>query len=97
VQSSLASQDQGFTNHSLISRRISRHRDIYDKDTKENMQEGIQIQAMFEKQQQERQWLATNMTKQHRKEGQEVAEFEEQLQRWSHGFLLCRVQKRGVT
>jgi hypothetical protein len=63
VQSSLTSQDQGFANQSLISRRISRHRDIHDKDTKEDMQEDIQIQTMFEKQQQKRKWLVTDMTK----------------------------------
>lgn len=37
VQSSLASQDQGFTNQSPIPRQISRHGDIHNKDTKEDI------------------------------------------------------------
>ena len=58
------------------------------------MQEDIQMQGMFEKQQRERQWLASQVTKQHRKEGQEISEFEEQLRKWANGCPLCKLQKK---
>ena len=58
------------------------------------MQEDIQIEAMFEKQQRERQWLASQVTKQHREEGQEIAEFEEQLRKWANRCPLCKLQKK---
>lgn len=35
------------------------------------------------------------MTKQHRKEGQEIAEFEEQLRRWANRCPLCKLQKKS--
>lgn len=49
---------------------------------------------MFEQQQRERQWLALSITKQHRQEGQEIAELEEALRKWVNQCALYKVQKR---
>jgi superfamily II DNA helicase RecQ len=53
-----------------------------------------EIETVFERQQQERQWLASKVTRQCREEGQEIAEFEEQLRKWANGCPLCKLQKR---
>ena len=63
--------------------------------SQDKMQDGIQIEAMFEKQQRERQWLVSQVTKQHRKEGQEIAEFEKQLREWANQCPLCKLQKKS--
>ena len=63
--------------------------------SQDKMQDGIQIEAMFEKQQRERQWLVSQVTKQHRKEGQEIAEFEKQLREWANRCPLCKLQKKS--
>jgi hypothetical protein len=75
VQSSLVSEDGGFINQIPIP---GRH---LQEEVQDKMQDDIQIEAMFKKQQRERQWLASQVTKQHQEEGQEIAEFEEQLRK----------------
>jgi hypothetical protein len=40
-----------------------------------------EIETVFERQQQERQWLVSKVTRQCREEGQEIGEFEEQLRK----------------
>jgi len=60
-----------------------------------DMQGDMEMQAMFDKQERERQWLALRVTKQHRQEGQEIAEFEEQLRKWANQCPLCKLQKKG--
>lgn len=89
VQSSAVSEDGGFINQSPIPRRFH-----LQEEMQEEMQEDIQMQGIFEKQQRERQWLAKQVTKQHRKDRQEIAEFEEQLRKWAIGCPLCKLQKR---
>ena len=54
----------------------------------------MQMQMTFEQQQRERQWLASNVTRQCREEGQEIAEFEEQLRRWAKRCPLCRLKRQ---
>ena len=50
-------------NQSRIPRRFQ---------TSQTSQDDMQLEAMFEQQQQERQWLASSITKQRRQEGQEI-------------------------
>jgi len=57
-------------------------------------QDEIEMQALFEQQQRERQWLASSITKQRRQEGQEIIELEEALRKWANRCPLCKVQKR---
>jgi hypothetical protein len=89
VQSSPVSEDGGFINQIPIP---GRH---LQEEVQDKMQDDIQIEAMFEKQQRERQWLASQVTKQHQEEGQEIAEFEEQLRKWANRCPLCKLQKKG--
>lgn len=81
--SSPVSEDQGFTSQSPILGRLQRG------------EEEVQMQTMFEQQQDERQWIASNVTKQRREEGQEIAEFEEQLKKWVSRCPLCQLQNLG--
>ena len=81
--SSPVSEDQGFTRRSPIPGRFQ-----------EEDKEEIEMQTRFEQQQQERQWLVSNVVRQRQAEGQEVAEFEEQLGKWVNKCPLCRFQKR---
>ena len=67
--SSLISKDQGFTRQFPITRWFS------------SIEERVEIETRFEQHQQERQWLASGVVRQCRREGQEIAEFEEQLQK----------------
>ena len=82
IPSSPVSEDQGFINQSPIPGRF------------QTSQDEMEMQTMFEQQQRERQWLASNVTRQRREEGQEIAEFEEALRKWANGCPLCRVQRR---
>lgn len=84
IPSSPVSEDQGFTNQSPIPSRFY------------SSQDNDQMQTMFEQQQRERQWLVSNVVRQRRDEGQEIAEFEGALRKWANGCPLCRVQKRYV-
>jgi hypothetical protein len=68
IPSSPVSEDQGFINQSPIPGRFQ-------------VSEDEPMQAMFEKQQRERQWLVSKVTRQRREEGQEIAEFEEALRK----------------
>ena len=69
IPSSPVSEDQGFINQSPIPGRF------------QTSQDEMEMQTMFEQQQRERQWLASNVTRQRREEGQEIAEFEEALRK----------------
>jgi superfamily II DNA helicase RecQ len=80
--SSPISEDQGFTRQSPITGRFS------------SMEERVEMETRFEQHQRERQWLASGVVRQRRREGQEIAEFEEQLQKWANKCALCRFQKR---
>jgi hypothetical protein len=80
VQSSPISEDGGFINQSPIPRRFHLQEDLPD-DLQNKTQGDTQMEAVFEKQQRDRQWLASQVTKQHQEEGQEIAEFEEQLRK----------------
>ena len=91
VQSSPISEDGGFINQSPIPGRNLQE----EVQEMQEIQEDIQMEAMFEKQQRERQWLASQVTKEHRKEGQEIAEFEEQLRKWANHCPLCKLQKKS--
>src|SRR5277367_6555500 len=81
IPSSPVSEDQGFMNHSPIPGRFQSQDD--------------ELQTMFEQQQRERQWLASNITKQNREEGQEIAEFEEALRKWVNRCPLCKIRNRN--
>jgi len=82
--SSQVSEDGGFIERSPIpGRHLQEVQEIQDD-----------IEGMFEKQQRERQWLASQVTKQHRVEGQEITEFEEQLRRWANRCPVCKLQKK---
>ena len=92
VQSSPISEDRGFIDQSPIPGRFHLQEDLQD-DLQNKMQGDIQLQAVFEKQQRDRQWLASQVTKRHREEGQEIAEFEEQLRKWANRCPICKLQK----
>lgn len=79
--SSPVSEDQGFSKQSPIPGRFQEE------------QEEVEMQGRFEQRQQERQWLVSHVVKQRQSEGQEVAEFEEQLGKWANKCPLCRFQK----
>ena len=80
--SSPVSEDQGFRSQSPIPGRF------------QGEEEELRMQTQFEQQQRERQWLASSVVRQRRKEGQEIVEFKEQLQKWANKCPLCRFQKR---
>jgi septation ring formation regulator EzrA len=52
------------------------------------------MQTMFSQQQQERQWLASRVTRQRQEEGQEIREFKEALRKWANRCLLCRAKRK---
>ena len=77
------SKDHGFIDQSPIPRRFQ---------ASQTSQDDMQLETMFEQQQRERQWLASSITKQHRQEGQEIAELEEALQKWVNRCPLCFIR-----